>query len=73
MSFFLLWDYFILCNGGSLYAPYSLLLISNMFCDASFLPWEGVGGGRNKVVKLLYDPVFRVIIYCMDFKISQRA
>jgi hypothetical protein len=66
-------DVSLLCNGGSLYAPYSLLLISSMLCDASFLPWEGVGGGRNRVVKLLYDPVFKVIIYCMDLKKSRRA
>jgi hypothetical protein len=30
-------------------------------------------GGGNRVVKLLYDPVFRVIMFCTDLKISQRA
>ncbi len=46
---------FSLCNGGSLYAPYSLLSISNMFCD----------GGGDRVLKLavLYDLLFRVIKY----------
>ena len=43
----------------SLSAPYSLLSISNMLCDASFLPWGGGGQG----VKVTY----------MDFKISRRA
>jgi hypothetical protein len=39
---------YTLCNGGSLYAPYSLLSISNMLCDASLLPW-GEGGQGGKV------------------------
>ncbi len=41
----------ILCNGGSLYAPYSLLSIYNMLCG-----WRG-----NWVVTVaaVYDPVFR--------------
>ena len=34
-------------------------------------PGGGVGGNRGG--KLLYDPVFRVIMFCMDFKISRRA
>ena len=37
----------ILCNGGPLYAPYSLLSISNMLCDASLLPWGGGGWGEQ--------------------------
>ncbi len=50
----------ILCNGGALYAPYSFLRFSNMLCDGRVLARWGVEGG-NRVVKLLYDPVFRVI------------
>jgi hypothetical protein len=38
-----------------------------------FCPGGGGGGGWNMVVKLLYDPVFRVIMFCMNFKISRRA
>ncbi len=34
-----------------------------MLCDASLLPWGGGGvEGGNRMVELLYDPVFRVII-----------
>jgi hypothetical protein len=40
---------YCLCNGGSLYAPYSLLSISNMLCDASFLTWWGGGEQGGKV------------------------
>ncbi len=43
----------VLRNGGSLYAPYSLLSISNMLC----------GGGQGGKVSGTYDPVFRVIKY----------
>ncbi len=46
-----------LWNGGSLYAPYSLLWISNMLCV-----WGG-GGERVVTLAVVYDPVFRVIIY----------
>ena len=31
-------EIYILCNGAFLYAPYSLLSIANMMCDASLLP-----------------------------------
>jgi hypothetical protein len=44
-----------LCNGGSLYAPYSLLSISNMLCDASFLPW----GGGEQGGKVTLRPCFQ--------------
>jgi hypothetical protein len=44
-----------LCNGGSLYAPYSLLSISNMLC--------GGRGNRVVTVAVVYDPVFRVRKY----------
>jgi hypothetical protein len=54
-----IWLY-ILCNGGALYAPYSFLRFSNMLCDGRVLARWG-GEGWNRVVKLLYDPVFRVI------------
>ena len=50
-----------LCNGGALYALYSFLRFSNMLCDGRVLARWGGGEGGNRVVKLLYDPVFRVI------------
>jgi hypothetical protein len=40
-----------LCNEGSLYAPYSLLSISNMLC--------GGGGGQGGKVSGTNDPVKR--------------
>jgi hypothetical protein len=50
-----------LCNGGALYAPYSFLRFSNMLCEGRVPAQWGGGEWGNRVAKLLYDPVFRVI------------